>query len=351
MRSERFSSLDIVRGFAIFLMIESHIAVILPSSALNYLSGIVAAPFFVLISGLAFEFFVLSRIKRGNSRPRILIETLSRGVTLFTITLLPYFIASIVMPSTFPWVGIFKSSVFQVIAIGFIIGFFLQGRPVLKIIALALILFSTPIFRSIGDLSFLTTDPFPPFPFLGFFVIGQIFSDIYTNKRIELINSRILLCISILPLIILLPILLLSNTVFDRPALGQVHVFLLVCGAQFFFIVLFKVLVDRARHMVMFRSLEGIGRISFSAYYLHWPFIFILAKIFSILSFTSSDFIIVLLLNLVILMSITWVLSFIELKWSKYRYALGVEWIFRKGSAQLVSLFELLIKKARKSRA
>jgi uncharacterized membrane protein len=346
-KSDRFLSLDIARGFAIFVMIEAHITFILPGSALNYLSGIVAAPFFILISGLAFELFVLSRIRRENSKPQIFIESLSRGIVLFAITLLPYVIASIVMPSTFPWVGILKWSVFQVIAVGYIIGFFLQGRQVLKIIALALILFSTPFFSSIENLSFLTTGVFPLFPFLGFFIIGQIFSDIYTNKRIEAISSRNLLCISILPLVILIPILLLSSTIFGYDTLGQVHVFLLVCGAQFLFIVLFKLLVDRAKHTFIFRSLERIGRISFSAYYLHLVVIFILVKVFSILDFAPSDIFIVFTFNVVILLSITWALSFLESKWSKYRYVFGVEWIFRNGSALIVSLVGLISEKAR----
>ena len=350
-KSDRFLSLDIARGFAIFVMIEAHIAFILLGSALNNLSGIVAAPFFILISGLAFELFVVSRVRRENSKPKIFIESLSRSIVLFAITLLPYVIASIVMPSTFPWVGILKWSVFQVIAVGYVIGFFLQGRQVLKIIALALILFSTPLLSSIENLSFLITGTFPLFPFLGFFITGQIFSDIYTNKRIEVISSRNLLCISILPLIILIPILLLSNTVFGHDTLGQVHAFLIVCGAQFFFIVLFKVLVDRAKHIFIFRSLERIGRISFSAYYLHLAIIFTLARAFSILNLAPSDIFIVLILNIVILLSITWVLSFIESKWSRYLYIFGVEWMFRKGSAIIASLVESILQKARKSRA
>ena len=347
-KSDRILSLDVARGFAIFVMIEAHISIILLASALNYLSSTVAAPFFILISGLAFELFVLSRVRRNKGRPQVFIESLSRSIVLFAITLLPYVILSVVTPSI--WIGILKWSVFQVIAIGYIIGFFLQGRQVLKIIALALILFSTPFLSSMETLSFLTAGSFPLLPFLGFFIIGQIFSNIYTNKRIELINSRNLLCISILPLIILIPILLISNTVFDRNALGQAHVFLLVCAAQFFFIVLFKVLVDRAKHTFIFRSLERIGRISFSAYYLHLAIIFMLAKIFSILNFAPSDILIVLILNIVILLSITWTLSFLESMWSKYRYVLGVEWMFRKCSTLLISLVGSILIKARKFR-
>jgi uncharacterized membrane protein len=351
MRPERFLSLDICRGFAIFVMIEAHISLIFLSSTLNTLSDIVAAPFFILISGVAFELFVVSRIRREKSKSQIFLESLSRSIVLFAITLLPYAIASIVMPPTFPWIGILKWSVFQVIAVGYIIGFFLQGRQVLKIIALALILFSSPFLSNIENLSFLTTGTFPLFPFLGFFIIGQIFSDIYTNKRIEAMSSRNLILISILPLVILIPILLISNTVFGSDTLGQIHVFLFVCGVQFFFIVLFKVIVDRAKHTLIFRSLERIGRISFSAYYLHLAIIFALAKVFSVLHFAPppSDFFIVLMLNIVILLSITWALSFFEPKWSKYRYIFGVEWLFRKGSEILVSIVESIL--ARKSRA
>ncbi len=348
-KSDRFLSLDVARGFAIFVMIEAHISIILLGSALNYLSSTVAAPFFILISGLAFELFVLSRVRQQKDRPQIFIESLSRSIVLFTITLLPYIILSVVTPSI--WMGILKWSVFQVIAIGYIIGFFLHGRQALKIIAIALILFSTPFLSNMENLSFLTTGSFPLFPFLGFFITGQIFSTIYTNKRIEGLSNSNLLCISILPPIVLILVLFLSNTIFDRDALGQVHVFLLVCAVQFSLIIIFKIIVDRARHTFIFRSLERIGRISFSAYYLHLAIIYALSRVVIVLRFAPSDVYIILLMNIVILLSITWALSFIESKWSKYRYVFGVEWMFRKGSAIISSLIGLISKKARKSRA
>lgn len=351
MQGERIASLDVARGFAIFVMIEAHIATILSSSILNDLSRVVAGPFFILISGLAFELFIKSRIGQGSSRSRVFLESLSRSIVLSAITFIPYAVASITMPSEFPWYGILKWSVFQVISVGYVLGFFLQRRLTLKLAAVATVLLCTLIFEDSEAMTFLTDGVFPLLPFLGFFIMGQILSSLYAERRIASMRTRNLVLLSILPTIVLVLVLLLSHTAFEKDNRGQVHVFFLICALQLATIVLFILIADRGKHKLELRALEGIGRISFSAYYFHLAILFALGEAFASIHFAPSDQLTVLITNMAILASVTWAISFIERRWSKYRYALGVEWMFRMSSKILVGLLSALARDKTSHRA
>jgi hypothetical protein len=85
---------------------------------------------------------------------------------------------------------------------------------------------------------------------------------------------------------------------------------------------------------------EKVGKICFTAYYIHFFLLFVLEKYTSFLLkyFPSS------ISNLIILVVITMILVKIEENWRNYNYIFGFEWLIRKGTDNLLKLANIVMR-------
>lgn len=329
--SNRIHSVDVGRGFAILCMIAAHISVTF--WIINDYGTFLAAPFFLLISGISFEFFLGSRIRNKIPIQKIFIESFSRAFFIYTIPLIPYAIVSIFNPSRFQLV---HWGVFQVIAVGYIIGFFLCRRWKLQAITIILIFFLTFIAQTYFSqpLSFLLNDFSPVLPWLAYFVMGQIIHEIYANKKGP---SYLLLLASFFTFILSFLIFYLSNIPVSTESRTQLPIFFLLSSLFLLIQSIFIILVDRSHFwQYIFNPLERIGKIAFTVYYLQYPLIFGAVFIINKLHLFPTSIIPAILV-------IIGIFALLEKYWEKYEYIFGFEWIIRKGSRflneWLISIF------------
>jgi uncharacterized membrane protein len=138
--SPRLHSVDICRGLALLLMIEAHI----PQSMglVTKWSGVLAAPFFLIISGLSYDLFLSSRNKIGV-KEYIFLESVFRGLLIYILPLIPYLIVGIFFMSNYSLVlghkyeiNIVYWGTFQIIGVGYIFGLLIPNNLKSKILSL-----------------------------------------------------------------------------------------------------------------------------------------------------------------------------------------------------------------------
>lgn len=324
-QNNRIQSVDIGRGFAIFCMIAAHISVTFWT--INFFGGMFAAPFFLLISGISFEFFMESRIRNKNSLIKIFSESISRSVFIYAIPLIPYIAVCLLYPSRFPFYLI-HWGVFQVIAIGYVIGLFLHQKWKKKVIAIFLVFILTVIINTYFAqvMFFLINDYTPILPWLAYFILGQLIYEIYRNQTL---SSSKLLLVSITALVSGILIFKYSHLAFDGNTRSQIPVILLLSCIFLFIQSFFIVVVDRHHYCdFVFKPLERIGRIAFTAYYLQFPLIFVV--VFIISNNNLPSIFVIPFIGIII-----GIMAIFEKYWERYNFILGFEWIIRNGSAKL----------------
>ena len=87
----RYSSLDVTRGFSFTLMILSDIPVLVSMGVIPGIAFQLASPFFLIVAGLSYEFFVSSRLKSGLRSREIALESFFRSILLLLIVMVPLY--------------------------------------------------------------------------------------------------------------------------------------------------------------------------------------------------------------------------------------------------------------------
>jgi hypothetical protein len=338
----RLHTVDICRGLALLLMIEAHI----PQSVdwVTKFSGIMAGPFFLIISGLSYDLFLSSRIKI-ESKKHFFLESAFRGLLVYAIPLIPYIIVGIFFMSNYSLVtghkyelNIFHWGIFQVIGVGYIFGLLVPNNLKSKI----LIIVSTFIITYMINISSQETlyflvalkpGSFPLFPWIAYFLFGRVAYELYQNLHLK--KDTTLLSFSIVFLIINLLIFKISKLGFLSSTRDQFPMFLLISSIYLFIFSLLIIYVDHKHFYLRFMSpFEKVGKICFTAYYIHFLLLFVLEKYtsFFLKYFPSS------ISNLIILVVITIILVKIEENWRNYNYIFGFEWLIRKGTDNFLKL-------------
>lgn len=241
--------------------------------------------------------------------------------------MIPYIAVCLLYPSRFAFYLI-HWGVFQVIAIGYVIGLFLHHKWKKKVIAIFLIFILTGIIQIYfaQGLFFLINDYTPILPWLVYFILGQLIYEIYRNQTL---SSSKLLLISITALVSGILIFKYSHLAFDGNTRSQIPVILLLSCIFFFIQSFFIIIVDRHHYCeFVFKPLERIGRIAFTAYYLQFPLI--IGVVF-IISNNNLPSIFVIPFIIIII----GIMALFEKYWEKYDFLFGFEWIIRNGSAKL----------------
>lgn len=332
MNNQRLSSIDIFRGFAVLLMIVAHIPTQLPE-IIQRSANIFAPPFFLMISGFSYDLFLASREKKRVKPTLIYLESFIKGCLIYLIPLLPYIIACIFLPKyTFQ---IFHWGIFQVIGVGYIVGFFVPLNIASKSTAVILVFVSNFLMRNVFQetFSFLITDSFPLFPWIAYFLFGRIVYDLSQNiynRKISYISY------SVLAFLVSISIFNINNGDFDPLTRGQIPMFLLLSSLQVVILFLLIVFVDLLKQcQKLFQPIENFGKIAFTLYYAHLLIIYSItytAQVFFDRQVTHTYNLFILIFTIIFLM---WA----ERKWVKYDYKFGFEWFIKTTSKKILNVF------------
>ncbi len=333
-KTSRHLSLDIARGFAIFAMVESHVHELMVGAVWGL--GTFAAPFFLIIAGVSYELFLSSRKERGTGKTDLFLETVYRAIVLFLVTTLIAFILETLIPSLGYSFKFLYWSVFQVIAVGYILGFILRSM-ITKLLAIIAIFLLNTLIKSfdISALSFLNTGVFPLLPWLAYFTFGQIAYGIYSTLRP--INNKLLLVFSALSIILVIILSLVFKFNLKTAQRDTIATFVIICSIQFIILSLLVYVVDRKGfYLRLLIPLEKIGKIAFSSYYIHLAIIYLILKLLP--SYDTVRYI-----DLILIFTISLGLWGLEKIWRKFNYMLGVEWLMRVLSRLLFTFFKKLV--------
>jgi hypothetical protein len=331
--TKRDYSIDIARGFAILFMIQIHLLLIFPyNGILTKLSqSFEPAPFFLIVSGLSYEFFIRSRLIRYNQTKMIFFESLSRAIIIVSIDFLMLFIGSILWPSVYDFV--FYWGVLQVIAFGYIFGYFLpKNFKSIIFVTLGLFFLMKMFNANIFDNLILFNLSITLLPKLIYFQSGRIMYNLYYFKN----NNRFLLVSSILILIFNLLIYLYNVNLYEMNWIPRNRLEfpfnILIVNNVFILIVFIKYIINKWKYSITFLTpIERMGRIAFTIYFAHVLIIFVISLLISkfipVITIQQSS-----LLHYIFLILIILFFYKLEKYWSRYEYIFGFEWLLRKGS-------------------
>ncbi|KKH16913.1 acyltransferase family protein [Methanosarcina mazei] len=351
--NSRLHAVDICRGLALLFMIEAHI-----SQSMGWISNwalTMAGPFFLIISGFSYDLFLSSRMK-NSPKKYIFLESFFRGFLIYIIPLIPYIIVGLFFSSLFSSVtghtykiDIFHWGIFQIIGVGYSLGLLVPNNFKSKIILGLLVPnnFKSKIIYTIAafiityiisnyfhePLGFLISGIFPLFPWIGYFLYGRVAYELYQSKQLK--DDKTLMIFSAIFLIISLLIDEIFKANLSVLTRDQFPMFLLLCSLHYFIFSLLVIYIDHKHFYFSFTDkLEKIGKICFTAYYIHFFSLLLIQKSFSMFFSNLPPAI----SNLIILSIIIIILIQIEKIWKNYNYKFGFEWLLRKGTEGLLLL-------------
>lgn len=300
----RLNSIDAARAAAIACMVAAHLPVAGTYRVSPYF-GAFSAPFFLIVAGLGYQFFIRSK-KISN------FDIISRSIILYLLPIIIGAVMSIILIKMGLNVyqefllSFFKWNIFQVIAVGYLLGIILRSL-LWRVAGITAAFFIS--FLNIN--SVFTTGVFPLLPWISYFLAGQIAFDLWNGKnRI----TKLALLLGILPFFIYSPEFIRANR-------DNALVFLAISSAVILFI-------NAAKMLDMYDISIGLGRIAFSVYYIH----LIMLYLVKLLDIQMSA------LSLYICIMATLVL--LEFIWRRNGYRFGMEWILRVGSKKLSLMIE-----------
>lgn len=335
----RLTSVDICRGIAVVCMVAAHIPVVTDIGTIKIFASILAAPFFIFIAGVSYHLFVISRREKHNNTITLNVETFWRAIILLGITQIIFFIGVILFPSSFS-IG-FNSSVFLVIAVGYLLSLFIPDKGIYQI---PLIIFPFLIMYYFNDVipetvSFLFSPPFPLIPFILYFFAGRGIMIFYENTNdLEMKNWKII-SFSALFVAILEIVFHLFNLTSLVTSRTEIPGFLLLVGVMICILSLFGIVKSKTKGYDFFLSpFERIGRIAFSTYYAFYGLELIVFPYLYNVYIIKLDQNIQIITYYLIIIIILIIAATVEKAWRNVGYKFGVEWMLRLGSASLTKL-------------
>lgn len=335
---ERLTSLDICRGIAIICMVASDIPVVTKVGVIKLFGNIFAAPFFLFIAGVSYELFVFSRLERDKNAISLNIETFWKAIILLAITQIIFFAGVLLFPSSFS-MG-FNSSIFLVIAVGYLLSIFIPRKWVYIIpIIIAPFLISYYLNNSIsGMLWFLFSESFPIIPFISYFFAGRVIMIFYEKTNdFHMKNGKIVLFSALF--VAIMAIIFQFMLPFTGKTRTEILGFLLLVGIMICILSLISVCNNRIKGFDFFLSpFERIGRIAFSVYYAFYALGLIVFPYLNSVFIINFDPKIQIITYYLSIISILIIAASIEKIWRKVGYKFGLEWALRYGSANLTKL-------------
>ena len=342
---KRIKSVDFLRGLTVFSMIIYHFFVYWvqmkkdnygPFVEFFYFFGYLAAPFFLIISGISYHIFIKKKIDAEQSNLKIFIEVLKRAVFIFIIStfLQIFFGFSLGMKIEF----ILYWSIFQVISFSMVLFYLIQFckqslRIIIHLILTIFLIYFEFIIKSynLTFLYFLVEGTFEFVPWASFFLFGLIFGELILSFSNDNLNRK-LISLIILGISCLLYIVIWMNyywfyyfvPYFFPNFILMIGIFCILSSISYY-------LLDMKNKNFYFQeSIIRWGQLAFSIYYIHLGLIAVGVILFPVLlnefytnGFLPYFFLIILLIFFVVLEIFTKI-------WQKYNFIFGIEWIMNK---------------------
>ena len=332
---KRIITIDILRAFSIFCMIQVHIFYFWTNMNYDYINllilyfGNLAAPFFLIVSGSSFYLYICKKINGNTPKLEIFKEISKRAVFIFIISLgfqiLFGFILELKISFFIYW------SIFQVIAFSMIIYFFIPFlKREIRIFALILVFFLLylmyfliqiynleylSILVSGGDYTFL--------PWASLFIFGILIGDLIINMSTYYFKISFMIFFPIGIIILFIWWLWFKDLLVEWWIISFIAAF-----STFFIIfplVYYFTDIKEYQSKILSRVTQW-GRFSFSIYYFHFAVIAIGVLIFPLIipDLFSNGFLIYQFIIIVILFYIG-IDLFLRI-WKKFDYIFGMEW-------------------------
>ena len=342
-------SLDIMRGFTVFLMILFHTFM----EWMNWTPrdygffrnimvffGFLAPPFFLIISGMAYYFFINRKINENLAKSIIFSDVIKRSLFIFAVpTLIQIgmeFVFSIELTSFIYW------SIFQIIGFSMVLFFISQflKQDLRRILYLDLIFlfFLLDFFSSYNEpnyLSILGDGVFPFIPWINFYIIGLLFGDLISSwpKKKVSKNLKISTIIGIGGIISFFIWVVFSSTP------NFIPYFMLMIGIFILLFTVFFYWIDIKGRVFYFQfSIIHWGKLAFSMYYIHFGLIALGILVFPLLIGEIYYFGFSIFLFIILIIAFFLSLEIFLRIWQRYNYFLGLEWFMNKISKK--TLFE-----------
>lgn len=336
----RLLSIDISRGLALIFMVEAHIPTTIGMQlvTLSLVASTLAAPSFLIVSGLSYEFFQRSRLKKIADFRIVYVEFFCKGFLIYMIPLIPYIVGFFALNKYefhfFHW------GIFQIIGVAYVFGLLIPTSAIYKSILIVLIFVFNFFVRYFFQetFSFLIIDKFPFLPWIAYFLFGRLAYEIYNKEYFE--NNKNLLKISFSFFIISYLLITILNVNFSPSTRDRIPMFLYISSIQFFTLSLLTVFVDRKRLYVKLLSpLANLGKITFTGYYLHNLIIYLILFIVPTYYYNLfPEF-----SNISILIFIVILLLYFEKFWRNYDYKFGFEWTIRTLTQKVISYVQNIV--------
>ena len=338
---ERLTSVDVCRGLAVICMALGDIPVLTDVGIMRHIGLLIAAPLFLFVAGVSYELFVISRRERQKNAMTRNIENFWKAIILLAITQGIFFLGVLLFPSKFS-IG-FNSSIFFVIAMGYLLSIVLPGKWIYQIpiiLAPFLIFYLIPQIPLIS--SFLYGSPFQLIPLISYFLAGRGVMIFYENIHdFHLENGKILMVSAFVAASMPVSFQLLELPLPVTDTRTTILGFLWLAGVMIFTLSLVSVCSSKIRVFdIILSPFERIGRIAFSCYYAFYALELIVFPYLNRTFIIYLDPIIQVIAYYLFIVLTIIIAANIEKIWRKVGYIFGFEWALRYGSATLTKLTE-----------
>ena len=342
---KRIKSIDFLRGLTVFSMVLYHFFVYwVQMKQQNYgpfaeffnFFGYLAAPFFLIVSGVSYHIFIKRKIEEELSKLNIFFDVLKRAIFIFIVStafqIFFGFTLDMKINSILYW------SVFQVISFSMVLFYLIQFckqplRILLHfILMIFLILFEFTIKSyNLTFLFILVEGTFEFVPWASFYLFGLLFGELYLGFSNKMLYKKLISLIIIGICSFIFIVIWVSYFKFYYYIPYFFPNFILMLGIFCFLSSIFYYILDvRKLNFYLQESLIRWGKIAFSIYYIHLGIIaagIILFPLFINEIYTNGF----LLYHFILILIIFFVALIIFTKiWQKYNYILGIEWIMNK---------------------
>ncbi len=330
-----------MRGLTVFLMILFHIFMEWMNWAprdygffkdIMVFFGYLAPPFFLIISGVAYYFFINRKINENFSKSIIFSEVIKRSLFIFVVPTMfqlgMEFVFNIELTYIIYW------SIFQVIGFSMVLFFsFLFLKQKFKrflYLGLIILFFLFDFIISHYKLIYLSIfneGVFAFIPWTNFYIFGLLFGDLISSWHKDHISRKLITFTAVG----IGGISSFFTWVVFSSAPNFIPFFMLMIGIFILLFTVFFYWIDIKGRVIYFQfSIIYWGKLAFSIYYLHFGLIASGIIVFPLLigeiyyyGFSIYQFfilIIIFFLSLEIFLRI----------WQRYNYFLGIEWFLNK---------------------